>query len=76
MLDVSPELLRLGLSTAVVTGRGVNHDEIPSALIDYRRKAGQQLAGQRKSYRGRIPVEANAFTNCWASRRSAGCQAA
>jgi len=44
MLDVAPDLRRLGLSTAVVVGRGVIQDNTPSALIDYRRKAGQQLA--------------------------------
>ncbi|HYK02236.1 MAG TPA: phenylalanine--tRNA ligase beta subunit-related protein [Thermoanaerobaculia bacterium] len=48
MLDISPDLLRLGLSTAVVVGRGVSQDGTPSALIDYRRKTGQQLAEQWK----------------------------
>jgi DNA/RNA-binding domain of Phe-tRNA-synthetase-like protein len=49
MLDVAPDLLRLGLSTAVVIARGVAHDRTPPALIDYRRKAGQQVAGQWKN---------------------------
>jgi len=48
MLDVAPDLLRLGLSTAVVVARGVIQDETPPALIDYRRKAGQQLAERWK----------------------------
>lgn len=48
MLDVAPDLLRLGLSTAVVVGRGVIQGETPPGLIDYRRKVGQQLGEQWK----------------------------
>lgn len=48
MLNVSPDLLRLGLSTAVVVARGCSHSVTPPALIDYRRKAGKQLAGHWK----------------------------
>jgi DNA/RNA-binding domain of Phe-tRNA-synthetase-like protein len=48
MLLVSPDLLRLGLSTAVVVGRGVVQNHTQQALIDYRRKTGEQLAAYWK----------------------------
>ena len=48
MLNVSPELLRLGLSTAVVMARDLAQSGTPPALIDYRRKVGEQLAAHWK----------------------------
>lgn len=48
MLNVSPEMLRLGLSTAVVVARGLAQSGTPPALVDYRRKVGEQLAAHWK----------------------------
>jgi DNA/RNA-binding domain of Phe-tRNA-synthetase-like protein len=44
MLNVSPELLRLGLSTAVVVARGVDGSRTPPELAAYRQSAGRRLA--------------------------------
>ncbi|HEX5714548.1 MAG TPA: phenylalanine--tRNA ligase beta subunit-related protein [Thermoanaerobaculia bacterium] len=44
MLNVAPDLLRLGLSTAVVVARGVKGSQAPPELAAYRRNAGRQLA--------------------------------
>jgi len=44
MLNVSPELLRLGLSTAVLVARGIDSSRTPPELAAYRRSVGRQLA--------------------------------
>jgi DNA/RNA-binding domain of Phe-tRNA-synthetase-like protein len=44
MLNVSPDLRRLGLSTAVVTARGVDGSRTPPGLAAYRQAAGRRLA--------------------------------
>ena len=44
MLNVSQDLLSVGLSTAVVLARGVASSPTPSALADYRRAVGRQLS--------------------------------
>jgi len=50
MLTVSPDLLSLGLSTAVVVARGVAEaSPTPSALGEYRRAVGRQLAAHWKN---------------------------
>lgn len=43
MLEVSPELLELGLSTSVVVARGVDNSRTPPELMAYRREVGRQL---------------------------------
>jgi DNA/RNA-binding domain of Phe-tRNA-synthetase-like protein len=48
MLDLAPEVVRLGLSTAVVVARGVVQTPAPAALMDYRRAAARRLAAQWK----------------------------
>ena len=49
VLNVSPDLLHLGLSTAVVVARGCSQSATPPALVDYRRKTGRQLASHWKN---------------------------
>lgn len=49
MLNVSPDLLSLGLSTAVVLARGVASSTTPSVLADYRRAVGKQLSTHWKN---------------------------
>jgi DNA/RNA-binding domain of Phe-tRNA-synthetase-like protein len=44
MLNVSQDLLRLGLSTAVVVARDVKGSQTPPELAAYRRNVGRQLA--------------------------------
>ncbi len=44
MLEVAPELLELGLSTAVVVARGVDNSRTPAGLTAYRREVGNELA--------------------------------
>jgi DNA/RNA-binding domain of Phe-tRNA-synthetase-like protein len=44
MLKVAPELLRLGLSTAVLVARGIDGSRTPPELAAYRRNVGRQLA--------------------------------
>jgi len=44
MLNVSPDLSRLGLSTAVVVARGVDGSRMPPELAAYRQSAGRRLA--------------------------------
>jgi DNA/RNA-binding domain of Phe-tRNA-synthetase-like protein len=44
MLNVSPDLLSLGLSTAVVVARGVDGSQTPLELAVYRQRAGRRLA--------------------------------
>ncbi|HEY0557285.1 MAG TPA: phenylalanine--tRNA ligase beta subunit-related protein [Thermoanaerobaculia bacterium] len=43
MLQVSAELLQLGLSTSVVVARGVDNSRTPPELMAYRREVGRQL---------------------------------
>lgn len=49
MLNVSPDLLSLGLSTAVVLARGVSSSPTTSDLADYRRAVGRQLSAYWKN---------------------------
>jgi DNA/RNA-binding domain of Phe-tRNA-synthetase-like protein len=49
MLNVSPDLLSLGLSTAVVVARGVTSSPTPSGLADYRRTVGKRLSAYWKN---------------------------
>jgi DNA/RNA-binding domain of Phe-tRNA-synthetase-like protein len=43
MLEVSSELLELGLATAVVVARGVENSRTPAELMAYRREVGRAL---------------------------------
>lgn len=49
MLTVEPELLRAGLSVAVVVARGVNNTHTPPTLTAYRRKVSGELAEHWKN---------------------------
>lgn len=49
MLQVSPELLQLGLSTSVVVARGVDNSRNPPELVAYRRAVGRQLGAYWKN---------------------------
>lgn len=49
MLTVSPEILALGVGTAVVVANGVDNSRTPASLIAYRRRYGRQLAGYWKN---------------------------
>jgi DNA/RNA-binding domain of Phe-tRNA-synthetase-like protein len=49
MLQVSPELLQVGLSTAVVVARGVDNSRNPPELMAYRRSVGRQLGSYWKN---------------------------
>lgn len=43
LLNISPELLELGMSSSVLVARGVDNTKISPELIAYRRHAGQRL---------------------------------
>lgn len=49
MLDVSPDLVSRGLSTAVVVARGVGGSPTLPALVDYRRAVGRSLSAHWKN---------------------------
>lgn len=49
MLNVEPELLRAGLSAAVLVARGVDNGRTSPELMVYRRKVGRELAEYWKS---------------------------
>jgi DNA/RNA-binding domain of Phe-tRNA-synthetase-like protein len=49
MLHVDPELLRAGLSAAVVVARGVDNGRTSPELMAYRRKVGRELAEHWKN---------------------------
>jgi DNA/RNA-binding domain of Phe-tRNA-synthetase-like protein len=49
LLEVSAELLALGLSTAVVVARGVDSSRTPPELLTYRREVGRQLGAYWKN---------------------------
>lgn len=49
MLSVSPELLDLGLSTAVVIARGIDANRPSRAFIEYRRRCAGELASYWKN---------------------------
>jgi DNA/RNA-binding domain of Phe-tRNA-synthetase-like protein len=49
MLNVSPDMIRLGLSTAVVVARGVTGSSTPAALAEYRHAVARQLSAHWKN---------------------------
>jgi DNA/RNA-binding domain of Phe-tRNA-synthetase-like protein len=49
MLQVSTELLQLGLSTSVVVARGVDNSRTPPELMAYRREVGRRLGAHWKN---------------------------